>query len=220
MDVNYLDIGLVIFLLGFGLVGFIVGFTEKVFSIISWIGAAILSYYTYDWVRPWVHKWIEKPSIASMVTAIGVFIIYLALFSLLSKGLHDRIQKSMFKKADRYLGVLLGIVTGYVVLILAALICRTIVPEKQYPSWSKDSVIWTSAEKGGNFIESFLPLHKPTTDFFHAPQSKTLTKHPNPSKKIKSGSKKIVHPKKAAPKKRSYSPEDRKELNALVKEYT
>ena len=56
MNINYLDIGLLIFLLGFGAVGFIVGFTEKVFSIISWIGSAMLSYYTYDWVRPWVHK--------------------------------------------------------------------------------------------------------------------------------------------------------------------
>ena len=220
MNVNYLDIGLVIFLLGFGTVGFIVGFTEKVFSIISWIGSAILSYYTYDLVRPWADKWIEKPSIASMVTAIGLFVIYLALFSLLSKGIHDRIQKSMFKKADRYLGVLLGIATGYVVLILAALICRTIVPEKQYPTWSKDSVVWTSAEKGGNFMETFLPLHKPTTDFFHGGPSNGQKKQAVPVKKNKPIPKKPAPSKKSAPKKRSYSVEDRKELNTLVQEYT
>jgi membrane protein required for colicin V production len=220
MNVNYLDIGLLIFLLGFGAVGFIVGFTEKVFSIISWVGAALLSYYTYDWVRPWVYKWIEKPSIATLVTSLGLFIIYLALFSLLSKGLHDRIQKSMFKKADRYLGVLLGIATGYVVLILATLICRTIVPSNQYPEWSKDSIIWSSAEKGGNFMEGFLPLRKPTTDFFYAAEPKSIAAHAAPIKKTKSVSKKAAHPKNSPPKKRSYSAEDRQGLNSLVQEYT
>jgi membrane protein required for colicin V production len=218
MDINYLDIGLLIFLLGFGLVGFIVGFTEKVFSIISWVGSAILSYYTYDWVRPWVHKWIEKPSIASLVTSIGLFIIYLAIFSLLSKGIHDRIQKSMFKKADRYLGVLLGVASGYLVLILTALICRAVVPSSQYPKWSKDSILWNSAEKGGDFLEKFLPLGKPTTTFFHKEEltlAKPIMHVPKPKAKIISIPKKVM-----PPKKRGYSTEDRKELNTLVKEYT
>lgn len=208
MNVNYLDIGLVCFLLGFGTVGYIVGFTEKVFSILSWAASTIITYYTYDWARPWVLQWIEKPPIASMVTAIGLFLIYLALFSLLSKGIHERIEKSMFKKADKYLGVLLGLASGYVVLILAALICRTVVPSNQYPAWSEDSILWNSAEKGGDFLEKFLPLSKPTTTFFHKAHPKILEKKSRaPSKKIPT-------------KKSGYSEQDQQELNSLVKEYT
>ena len=208
MNFNYLDIGLVCFLLGFGTVGYIVGFTEKVFSILSWASSTIITYYTYDWARPWVLQWIEKPPIASMVTAIGLFLIYLAIFSLLSKGIHDRIEKSMFKKADKYLGVLLGLASGYVVLILAALICRTITPSNQYPTWSADSILWNSAEKGGDFLEKFLPLSKPTTTFFHE-------KKPEAPEKKQKGTSKKSHSKKSG-----YSKEDQQELNSLVKEYT
>ena len=210
MNINYLDIGLALFLLGFGAIGFIVGFTEKIFSILSWSGSAFTTYHTYNFVTPWIQKWIDKPSIVTVVSCVGLFLIYLALFSLLSKGIHERIEKSMFKKADRYLGILLGLASGYLVMILAALICRAVVPNNQYPTWSKDSIIWHSAEQGGNLLERFLPLGKPTTTFFHTEPTKTA-----PIKKPKPKPKKILPTKKT-----TYSAKDQKALDTLVKEYT
>src|SRR3546814_14147884 len=67
--------------------------------------------------------------IASLLTGVGLFLITLVLFSVLTRILSNRIQQSSLGALDRSLGLLFGFVRGAVIVALAWLALGYVVTE-------------------------------------------------------------------------------------------
>src|SRR3546814_16472764 len=78
--------------------------SDLVLAIASWVGAAFVTLYAYPLVQPWVLGVIAVEFIASLLTGVGLFLITLVLFSVLTRILSNRIQQSSLGALDRSLG--------------------------------------------------------------------------------------------------------------------
>src|SRR3546814_11524853 len=101
----------------------------EVLAIASWVGAAFVTLYAYPLVQPWVLGVIAVEFIASLLTGVGLFLITLVLFSVLTRILSNRIQQSSLGALDRSLGLLFGFVRGALIVALAWLALGYVVPE-------------------------------------------------------------------------------------------
>ncbi len=114
------DLIIVSILLFFAIAGYISGLSGKILSILTWAGSAAIGYFLYPHFSPFLTNYIENDLIRNGVSFAGIFVVFLILFSFLSSQLSGSIKKSKAGKADRNLGLVLGIFIGVSFLMLAA----------------------------------------------------------------------------------------------------
>src|SRR3546814_12264204 len=112
LPINLADLIVIVVLLVSGVFAFVRGFVHEVLAIASWVGAAFVTLYAYPLVQPWVLGVIAVEFIASLLTGVGLFLLTLVLFSVLTRILSNRIQQSSLRALDRSLGLLFGFVRG------------------------------------------------------------------------------------------------------------
>lgn len=161
---NFFDYGLIIFLILFGLFGFIKGFTQKILSIFSWGGAIILSFYLYPMVKPFIGNYIENKLIVTLSASILLFVFLLIIFKIITVQLSNNIQKSSIGSLDRILGFVVGSLTGFLIVSLIAVVMHVILPLRSYPDVMRKSALWPFAEKSGKYIQNIKPLIKGYND--------------------------------------------------------
>src|SRR3546814_20486114 len=91
LPINLADLIVIVVLLVSGVFAFVRGFVHEVLAIASWVGAAFVTLYAYPLVQPWVLGVIAVDLIASLLTGVGLFLITLGLFSVLTRHLIRKI---------------------------------------------------------------------------------------------------------------------------------
>tara|TARA_R110002050_G_scaffold44262_1_gene105528 strand:+ start:28782 stop:29414 length:633 start_codon:yes stop_codon:yes gene_type:complete len=157
---NFFDYGLILFLLFFGIFGFIKGFTQKILSIFSWGGAIGLSFYLYPFAKPFIGRYIENKLIVTLLTCILLFIFFLVIFKIITATITNNIQKSSIGFLDRVLGFIIGTLTGFLIVSLVAIIMHVLLPLRSYPTMMQKSALWPFAEQSGKYIQNIKPLIK------------------------------------------------------------
>ncbi len=170
--INWMDVILMAILLVFSIMGFITGFTEKFFSILSWVGAGISTLHLYPLAKPFAARYIENDTWATIATFAIIFLSLLIVFKLVTRFLSKSVKDSPLGSLDRGLGVILGALTGFFFLSCLTLAGRYFFTPSHYPEPLKVSKIWSWAEFGGYYLEKVLPplklsepLVKPLPDF-------------------------------------------------------
>ena len=126
---NIVDFAVLGLLLASGILSFARGLIRESLSIAGWIGAAALTLLVFPRAAPVVRQWFGEELIADIVTAGGVFVAGLLIFSLLAHLISRRVRGRTVTTVDHALGFLFGLVRGGVLICLAYLLALWLVPD-------------------------------------------------------------------------------------------
>lgn len=157
LPINLADLIVIVVLLASGLFALVRGFVHEVLAVASWVGAAFVTLYAYPLVQPWMLGVIAIEFIASLLTGVGLFLITLVLFSILTRILSNRIQESSLGALDRSLGLLFGFARGAVIVVLAWLALGYLVSEEDRPQWIQEAKSRPLVERGADLLLALVP---------------------------------------------------------------
>lgn len=157
LPINLADLIVIVVLLASGVFALVRGFVHEVLAVASWVGAAFVTLYAYPVVQPWALNIITVEFIASLLTGVGLFLITLVFFSVLTRILSNRIQQSSLGPLDRSLGLLFGFVRGAVIVVLIWLALGYVVPTEDRPGWIQEARSRPLVERGAAFLLTLVP---------------------------------------------------------------
>jgi membrane protein required for colicin V production len=148
--ITYFDMGVAGFVLLSALIGFAVGFVKGGLFLMSWMGAVLVTLYTYAVARPFARDMVENELIADLGSVAAIFIVTLILLYLLSSLVGGWVRRSRLNALDRSLGFLGGILVSAVVLSAAYIPLSYMWPPDEQPRWIKaaKSRPWVAAGAG------------------------------------------------------------------------
>jgi membrane protein required for colicin V production len=157
LPINLADLIVIVVLLVSGVFAFVRGFVHEVLAVASWVGAAFVTLYAYPLVQPWVLGVIAVEFIASLLTGVGLFLVALVLFSVLTRILSNRIQHSSLGALDRSLGLLFGFLRGAVIVVLVWLALGYMVTAGDRPTWIQEARSRPLVERGAGLLLTLVP---------------------------------------------------------------
>ena len=110
-----LDLAVIAAVLIAGLVGLWLGVVRVLLGIGSWIGAALATVYGLPLLRPTAREWIESPFLADLAAGGAVFLVALAILTVLTHLVAERVRGSALGAVDRSVGLVVGLALGILV---------------------------------------------------------------------------------------------------------
>jgi membrane protein required for colicin V production len=142
---SYLDVALLAILALSGIVAMYRGLTREVLSILSWVaaaGACVFFVLKYKEEAKGVADQFHAPVLVAQVAIGGIiFLVVLIIVHLITARISDTVLDSRVGAIDRVLGLLFGLVRGFVLVVIPFMFYESFVdrPEQQYP-WVRDAV--------------------------------------------------------------------------------
>ena len=135
MPITILDGILIFIMLISAVLAMIRGFTREVFSIASWVAAALVTYLYWEDLLPFVKEYIADKNLSLGATVAGLFFITLIIVSLITMRISDLILDSRAGPLDRTLGFIFGAVRGLVLVVIAVLFLNFFIAPDRQPVW-------------------------------------------------------------------------------------
>jgi len=157
MPITLLDIILLLVMLVSGLLAMIRGFMREILSIGSWGVAALVTLYSYPRVLPLAKQYFASDSVATAVSAGGIFLGTLLIVSIITGRLSDMVLDSRVGALDRTLGFLFGLARGLVIVVVAFLFFAWLVPDRSQPEWVRSAKSKLVLQNTGQWLMSMLP---------------------------------------------------------------
>lgn len=157
MGINIPDLALLAVIIISTLISLMRGFAREFLGILGWIGAVFITLYGFKYVRPLVRHWIETTIIADITAGAVLFVVSLIVLTLFFKAFSDRIRSGSLSGLDRSLGLIFGIVRGYLIVCMIYLVGVSMTKIKQWPPQVKNARSLPFIEKGSDFLKSLLP---------------------------------------------------------------
>lgn len=151
------------------LMGLIRGLTREVLGLASWIGGASLTFIGMPFVQIIARRYISNGMMADVAAAVGLFLLFLILFSVMSHILSSFIKQSVLGGIDRSLGFLFGIGRGIILLCIFQLLISCFVPRHKQPENFQNNRFAPMIYKGSDLIFSLLP-HQIASKIFEQQQ--------------------------------------------------
>lgn len=135
-----IDIVLIVLIAIPALAGICYGFLNILFSLMAWALACGIAVKFTALFEPMLQPYIETTTIRAALTFIGLFIISLMVFSLLSFFIVKLLGRSGLTAADRILGLFFGIGLGAAIVTLVIFFAGfTAFPQE--PWWQTSKMI-------------------------------------------------------------------------------
>ena len=135
MPITILDGVLIFVMLISAVLAMIRGFTREVFSIASWVAAALVTYFFWEDTLPFVQEYIADKNLSLGATVAGLFFITLIVVSLITMRISDFILDSRAGPLDRTLGFIFGAVRGILLVVIAVLFLNFFIAPDRQPVW-------------------------------------------------------------------------------------
>lgn len=176
---NIVDIVVAVLVLLSAVFAFYRGFVREVLAIAGWAGAAVVTWYAWKPVRPYIEPYLPYDWLADGIAIGGVFLISLVVFWLVIHAIVVQVKDSPLNALDRSLGFLFGVARGVLIIALAFLVGEYTVWKSETgerPEWIKGARALPIIEYSANLIASALPeeilkLPESITDDMKAQQS-------------------------------------------------
>jgi membrane protein required for colicin V production len=215
MPFTLLDGILLFVMLVSAILAMIRGFTREVFSIGSWVAAAVVTYLFWDDVLPFVQNYIDDENLSLGVTIAGVFFITLLVVSLITMRISDFVLDSRAGPLDRTLGFIFGAARGLILVVIAVLFLNFFISEDRQPSWIAEAKTKPWLDSLGTDLMAKLP-DDPEASIMERVRGEAASEAPAPAE-VDSG------PDAAAPDAEGilsgepgYSPEDQLQLEEQI----
>lgn len=135
------------------------GFSREVLGISAWIIAAAAAWFLFPQLLPFTHEYISHDKIALAVTIGGIFIVTLVIMSLITVQISDLVLDSRIGALDRTLGLIFGVVRGFLICVIGWLLFSMLLQGK-VPDWAASSksrpVLESTSESISNFFKANL----------------------------------------------------------------
>ncbi len=135
MPITILDGVLIFIMLVSAVLAMIRGFTREVFSIASWVVAALVTYFYWEDALPYVQEYIADKNLSLGATVAGLFFVTLIVISLITMRVSDFILDSRAGPLDRTLGFIFGAVRGLLLVVIAVLFLNFFIAPDRQPVW-------------------------------------------------------------------------------------
>jgi len=133
------------------------GFVAEVLSIAGWLGAALVTLWTFNDARPYLRQYIEMQLLADILTGVGIFVVALVIFSTISHLIARVVKGSALSAVDRSLGFVFGVVRGAVLVCLAYLLLTWVFPETRRPPWLENARMLPWVQAGAEYLKTLVP---------------------------------------------------------------
>ena len=120
-SLNIFDLGVIIVIGLSALLSFFRGFVREVLSLGAWLGAGIITLYSFPAVSKWLLPQVKSEMVASGLASMGVFICSLILLSILLGVLLKFLKPgSEVGFLDNFIGLFFGLARGVLVVSVVA----------------------------------------------------------------------------------------------------
>jgi membrane protein required for colicin V production len=139
------------------LLGLARGMIREVVGIISWIAALAVAFYAFDQVWPLVRSVVSPDILATVVTALAVFLVPLVVFKLLGAMLATGIDEIGLGFVDRLGGLAFGLVRGVFLVAVGWLIATMLIDTRSMPAWVTTARLEPQVVMAADWLEGRLP---------------------------------------------------------------
>lgn len=155
MELNFIDIGIVIFIVITALVGLGRGFIWMALFLVTWVAAAVLAFlYHKDLMAALPFK-LSSEVFQMIVAALIIFLVILFVGTLFNYLLGKAVHAIGLGSVDRLLGVVLGLaLSGFIIAM--AVMFTSLTKYTQEPMW-QTSVLVPKFEKAAEWIQANAP---------------------------------------------------------------
>jgi len=173
LPVNVTDIAVIVVVLVSAFLAYARGFVHEVLSVAGWIGAGFITIYAFPFVQPYARDLIPIELAADLAAGVVVFIVSLAILSLLTRAISKRVQDSTLNALDRSLGFLFGVARGAVLVCLVYIAIEWMMPAAEQPAWLRNARTMPLIEVGADWLRTLIPVEAGAADTI-AEQTNTL----------------------------------------------
>jgi len=133
------------------------GFVREVLSIAAWVAAAVLAYFFYGELVPYVTEYIANPTIAAGVSAAAIFLVSLIIVSLITMKISDFVMDSPVGALDRLLGFVFGAARGVLLIVVAVVFFNWLVAAPERPGWVTTAATYPQLSRLGDQLLAAIP---------------------------------------------------------------
>lgn len=156
-DIHTFDVAVIGLLLLSAIVAWSRGFVREVLSLLSWVGAVLVTVYAFEIVQPYVKQIITIDLFANVATALGLFTVTLILFGIIGGRIASAVGQSGQSAVDKSLGFLFGILRGGLLVSIAYLVLTWIIPWEEQPDWLREARTTPVIREAAVEIERLIP---------------------------------------------------------------
>ena len=122
LGLNLADWFILIVLIASGIISFARGFTKEFLSLFLWLAAFIAAISLEYLATPKINEFIGNEEISKIISYIVVFLIFIFIGGMIIKFISKLIKWSGASGFDRFLGVVVGLMRGSIVLFVIFLL--------------------------------------------------------------------------------------------------
>ena len=139
------------------LMGLALGLVKAVLFAASWGGAGLVTFYSYEHIKPYFGGYFEKQLYADVAAAASVFVPSLVVLFWLCSLVWRAVRRSEFSGLDRSLGLLGGLFVGVFLVCVAYLGATWMWSEDDLPEIIANARSRPYVKIGAVTISAFLP---------------------------------------------------------------
>ncbi len=157
LPVNITDIAVIVVVLVSAFLAYARGFVQEVLSVAGWIGAGFITIYAFPYAQPYARDLIPIELAADLAAGVLVFIVSLAILSILTRAISNRVHESALNALDRSLGFLFGMARGAVLVCLIYIAIEWMMPVQDQPAWLRGARTMPLIETGADILRALIP---------------------------------------------------------------
>lgn len=152
-----IDIAVIVTLLLSILFALYRGLVRELLGITAWILAGLAGLYSYAFMQPLMHKFIESEAIAGMVGAGIIALIVLIVMTLINAKITGKLRKSALSGLDRILGFGFGVLRAWLLISFVYIGASMIMSDKQLHEVDQKNYSMPYIQKMAEILERFIP---------------------------------------------------------------
>jgi membrane protein required for colicin V production len=143
------DVLVIIVVLLSSMIGFLRGIIREIFSILGWIGAAILTFFLFPYVADKMDGLFKSILVVNIASIFVVFMMVLMVLSVFNAMLLDNLREIRAGSVDRSLGLLFGLVRGVFIVSVFHFLILALHNKDTAPKWLEDGETYGITQPGG-----------------------------------------------------------------------
>jgi membrane protein required for colicin V production len=154
---NPVDLGVIAVVVLSAIFAFARGFVREALSIVSWVGAAAITLFGFNWAFEQVDPHVHNPLLSQVIAGVGLFVGSLIVLTILTGYLARLVRIAALSPIDRTLGFIFGLARGAFLVCLAYLLLDISVQPNDRPAWIREAKSAPYLREGADMLRTFLP---------------------------------------------------------------
>lgn len=158
-QLNMFDTAVMVVIFLSTVIAFFRGFVKEVLSLGAWVGAGIITLYTFPMASEMLKSHVKNPAFAGGLAALITFVLALMLISILNALIIRYVREGAeIGLLDKFMGLIFGFARGAFIVSLGYFILTIMMPDKEkYPEWLKEAKSRDVVETGALALVKIAP---------------------------------------------------------------